>query len=68
MSARVLTLITRASITGIILGIVGMIQPFVFELFKYGFLLLLISTLTYIIVAHISIPAAPRESEPDSVA
>ncbi len=68
MSASLYSLVTRASVTGIILGIVGMIQPFVFELFKYGFLLLLISTLTYIIVAHINPPAAPSVGETDSVA
>jgi hypothetical protein len=41
-----------------------MIQPFIFELFKYGFLLLLISTIIYIIVAHINPPNVPEgESE-----
>ena len=64
MSASLYSLITRAVVTGIILGIVSMIQPFVFELFKYGFLLLLASTIMYIVIAHISPPTPPRESEP----
>ena len=65
MSASLYSLVTRASITGIILGIVGMIQPFIFELFKYGFLLLLISTLSYIVVAHIPAPTASAGNEPE---
>ncbi|MEP7198775.1 MAG: hypothetical protein ABI874_03050 [Chloroflexota bacterium] len=64
MSANLYTLILRAAVTGIILGIVGMIQPFVFELFKYGFLLLLASTIVYIVIAHISPRAAPVEELP----
>ena len=45
--------ITRLCIAGIMLGILGMIQPFVFDLFRYSFLLLLISTLVYIVVSHL---------------
>jgi hypothetical protein len=53
MSPRLLGLLTRACIAGIGIGIICMIQPFVFELFKWGFLLLLAATLLYIVVSHL---------------
>jgi hypothetical protein len=53
MSPRLLGLQTRACIAGIGIGIICMIQPFVFELFKWGFLLLLAATLLYIVVSHL---------------
>ena len=53
MPPRVLSLLTRACIVGILLGIICMIQPFVFELFKWGFLVLLAATLLYIVVSHL---------------
>ncbi len=53
MPGRIVGFATRACIAGIMIGIICMIQPFVFELFKWGFLLLLVSTLTYIVVSHL---------------
>ena len=53
MSPRLLGMLTRSCIAGIGIGIICMIQPFVFELFKWGFLLLLAATLLYIIVSHL---------------
>lgn len=53
MSSKVVGTITRLCIAGIILGILGMIQPWVFELFRYGFYVLLISTLVYIVISHV---------------
>jgi hypothetical protein len=41
------------AIGGIILGIFGMFQPWFFPLYKYGFLILLVSTLFYILWSHI---------------
>jgi hypothetical protein len=41
-------------IGGIALGIFGMFQPWVFAFFKLGFLLLLISTLSFILWSHIT--------------
>ncbi|MGD2049944.1 MAG: hypothetical protein PVH03_10620 [Chloroflexota bacterium] len=46
-------------IGGIVLGIILMFQPWVFELFRVGFFLLLISTLLYILWSHIR----PREAD-----
>ena len=67
MPARILNLLTRACIAGIILGIIAMIQPWVFVLFKDGFLLLLASTLLYIVVSHLperaSAGAGPAANE-----
>lgn len=40
-------------IAGIGLGILGMIQPWVLDLYRYGFLLLLVSTLGFIVWSHI---------------
>jgi len=53
MSPRLLGMLTRGCIAGIGIGIICMIQPFVFELFKWGFLLLLAATLLYIVVSHL---------------
>jgi hypothetical protein len=46
-------------IGGIVLGIIFMFQPWVFELYRVGFFLLLISTLLYILWSHIR----PRGAE-----
>jgi hypothetical protein len=58
VSAKIIGTITRLCIAGIMLGIVGMIQPFVFDLFRYSFLLLLFSTLAFIIVSHLPEPSS----------
>jgi hypothetical protein len=55
--------VERLLIGGIILGAVGMFQPWLFWGYKYGFLLLLIATLGFILWSHIT-PAAPQYDEP----
>lgn len=40
-------------IAGIVLGVVGMFQPWLFNLYRVGFLLLLVSTLGYILWSHV---------------
>ena len=35
-------------------GMAGMFQPFAVELYRYGFLLLLVSTIGFIIVSHLT--------------
>lgn len=40
-------------IAGIILGVVGMIQPLAVDLFRYGFLLLLVCTFGFIVWSHL---------------
>ena len=44
----------RVIIGGIVLGVVSMFQPWVFIGYKYGFLLVLFSTLAFIIWSHIT--------------
>ena len=67
---RAISFITRAAIVGIMLGLAGMIQPFVFELFRIGFYLLLASTVTYTVASYVRTPvpssaAASREGLED---
>ena len=52
--ARTHRIIEQVLIAGIVLGVVGMFQPWIFEGYKYGFLLLLLSTLGFIVWSHVS--------------
>lgn len=47
-------LIERVTIGGIVLGILMMFQPWIFPAFRYGFYLLLFSTLAFIVWSHIT--------------
>ncbi|MDQ2806333.1 MAG: hypothetical protein M3Z04_05355 [Chloroflexota bacterium] len=53
MSAHTIAWLMRACTFGIGAGILAMIQPFVFEGFRYGFLLLLLATIGFTIVSHL---------------
>jgi hypothetical protein len=57
VSDKAYNLIEKITIGGIVLGIIMMFQPWVFVLFRYGFYLLLISTLAFIVWSHVT--AAP---------
>jgi hypothetical protein len=59
--------VERIIIGGIVLGVVGMFQPWLFAGYKYGFLLLLFSTLAFIVWSHIT-PAATLYGEESFVA
>jgi hypothetical protein len=63
MSKKTCSLVERILIALILLGIVGMFQPIVIDLYRYGFLLLLFSTLGFIVFSHMS----PKNEEPDAV-
>lgn len=54
-------------IAGIVLGILGMFQPWWFAAYRYGFLLLFFSTLGFIVWSHIVPRAARSEEEIDDV-
>ena len=54
ISARAHRIVEQILIVGIVLGVVGMFQPWLFEGYKYGFVLLLISTLCFILWGHIT--------------
>ena len=59
LSPRIFHIVERVLIAGIVLGVLGMFQPWVFLAYKYGFLLLLFSTLSFIVWSHI----VPRRAE-----
>ena len=59
------TLVERIIIAGIVLGIIGMFQPWVFAAYTYGFLLLLFSTLAFILWSHIVPKPAPQDNGDD---
>jgi hypothetical protein len=61
ISARVYRPIELTIIGGIVLGIIGMFQPWWFGAYQYGFYLLLISTLAFILWSHI----IPRGAQHD---
>lgn len=54
VSDRTYRIIEYALIAGIVLGIIGMFQPWFFPAFRYGFYLLLASTIGYIAWSHVS--------------
>jgi hypothetical protein len=54
MSKKTYSRVERVLIALILLGIVGMFQPLVIVLYRYGFLLLLFSTLGFIVFSHMS--------------
>lgn len=53
ISHRVYRPIELTLIGGIILGVLGMFQPWVFALYKTGFFVLLVSTLGFILWSHV---------------
>jgi hypothetical protein len=53
ISPRLYRPIETILIVGIILGIVGMFQPWFFAFYKYGFTLLFLSLLSFILWSHI---------------
>jgi hypothetical protein len=46
--------IERIIIAGIVLGIIGMFQPWSFVLYRVGFFMLLLSTLSFMLWSHIT--------------
>jgi hypothetical protein len=59
ISPNVYLSIERAIIGGIVLGVIGMFQPWWFTGFRIGFFVLLISTLSFILWSHV-IPKGVR--------
>ena len=54
ISQRTHRIIEQILIVGIVLGVVGMFQPWFLQGYKYGFILLLVSTLCFILWSHIT--------------
>lgn len=63
ISVRVYQPIERVIIGGIVLGVVGMFQPWSFRLYQVGFFVLLISTLSFILWSHITPKGEVLEQE-----
>lgn len=61
ISSRVFGLIEKVMIVGILLGAIGMFQPWILGGYRVGFHVVLLSTLAYIVWSHI----APRPASPD---
>lgn len=65
VSVKTYKLIERLIIGGIVLGVIMMFQPWVFELFRWGFYLLLFSTLAFMTWSHIAAKPVPKEVASD---
>ena len=52
--AHIYRIIEGVFIGGIVLGVLGMLQPWIFPLYRYGFYLLLASTIGFIAFSHIA--------------
>ena len=60
MSRRIYTRVERVIIALMVLGMVGMFQPLSVDVYRYGFLTLLLSTILFIIISHVSVkPDSP---------
>jgi hypothetical protein len=59
--------IERVIIAGIILGIIGMFQPWAFVLYRIGFFMLLISTLCFILWSHVKPKGVAVEEQAQSL-
>jgi len=57
---RIYSRIELTIIAGIILGVVGMFQPWVHDAYRVGFYILLFSTLSFIVWSHIT-PAQAQD-------
>ncbi|HEX7620187.1 MAG TPA: hypothetical protein VF359_03195 [Anaerolineales bacterium] len=63
ISRRFYLVVERVLIAGIVLGILGMFQPWLIIFYKVGFLVLLISTLGFIWWSHIKPKGERRQKE-----
>jgi hypothetical protein len=60
VSEVIYRIIEYALIVGIALGVLGMFQPWLFVLFKIGFFVLLLSTLSFILWSHVVLKRTRR--------
>jgi len=67
VAPRTHKIIEYCLIAGIVLGVFGMFQPWLFAAYRYGFLLLLFSTLGFILWSHISPSREQQQEEISSV-
>ncbi len=62
MSRRIYTRVERVIIALMVLGMVGMFQPLSVDVYRYGFLTLLLSTILFIIISHLSVKPDPPDA------
>ena len=62
MSRRIYTRVERVIIALMVLGMVGMFQPLSVDVYRYGFLILLFSTILFIIISHVSVKPDPPDA------
>ncbi len=67
ISEKVFRPIERILIAGIVLGVIGMFQPFVMAFYTLGFVVLFISLLGYIVWSHVIPRGTHRAAEIGSV-
>ncbi len=63
ISRRVYRPVEMVTIAGIVLGVLGMFQPWAFAAYRIGFYVLLISTLSYIAWSHVTPRGARRDEQ-----
>lgn len=63
INSRLYGVVEGIIIAGIVLGVVGMFQPWKMEFYKYGFNVLLISTLSFILWSHVTPRGEQRQEE-----
>jgi hypothetical protein len=64
--ARIYKIIESFLIAGIVFGVLGMFQPWFFYGYKYGFVLLLVSLLLFMVWSHVSPRRETLEQEEES--
>ena len=67
IAPRTHKIIEYCLIAGIVLGVFGMFQPWLFEAYRFGFLILLFSTLGFILWSHVSPKREQHQEELVSV-
>jgi hypothetical protein len=63
ISRRRFSRVEGVIIAGILIGTVGMFQPVSVDAYKFGFLVLLLSTLAYVVWSHVVPRSAVEEEE-----
>jgi hypothetical protein len=63
VAVRTYQIVEYIIIGGIVFGIVGMFQPWLFLWYRYGFVVLLISTLSFILWSHVVPKSIQRQDE-----
>ncbi len=63
ISSRAYKIVEYILIAGIVFGVIGMFQPWIFKAYTVGFLVLLFSTLGFILWSHVSPKQLQKQEE-----